>query len=512
MRAWALALLAGTAACGPSGEPSTTPLDATAAAACGPAVGTICACDFGATSSCASEPACPDGGSTTISGTIYDPANVNPVYNVNVYVPRVPLPALPEGPACASCANLLAAPRAAALTDATGRFTIRNAPDGQDLPLVVQVGKWRMVYTIGSVVACQDNPQRDHSLHLPRSHIEGNLPNIAISTGGADSMECLPLRMGVDAAEYVGGAAGPGRIHIFTGYQGAMTPGGTSPTSARTLWDSDTDINRYDVVVLSCEGQETMNMNQAVLLDYANIGGQVFASHSQYAWFSTGPFAANSSPPLVKWTPGAPLIDNLSGSVATTLTTGTPFSGGVAMNRWLGTVGALTGGELPMMDAFHNADLSATSASVHAWISGDPGSAASGATEYLSLDTPLNVASTETCGHVVYSDLHVSLGPGGGPSPDYPGLTAGGVVPDGCSNRPLTPQEMAFEFLFFDMSSCPAPSELPPPPTPESSSSGGTGDSGNLDAARVDAQVTDGPQDSPAESVGDGPAEASSEQ
>jgi hypothetical protein len=110
---------------------------------------------------------------------------------------------------------------------------------------------------------------------------------------------------------------------------------------------------------------------------------------------------------------------------------------------------------------------------------------------------------------VVYSDLHVSLGPGVGPSPDYPGLTAGGVVPDGCSNRPLTPQEKAFEFLFFDMSSCPAPTLLPPPPTPEGSS---TGDSGDLDATRVDAQVTDGSEDSPAESGGDGPADASGEQ
>jgi hypothetical protein len=216
MRAWALALLAGTAACSPSGQPSTSPADATAATACGPAAGAACTCESGATSSCASEPACPDGGSTTISGTIYDPANVNPLYNVAVYVPSVPvpLPALPEGVSCGSCTSLLTAPRAAATTDEMGRFTIRNAPDGRNLPLVVQIGKWRMVYTIASVVACQDNPQPDHSLRLPRSHSEGNLPDIAISTGGADSMECLPLRMGVDAAEYVGGAAGPGRIHI----------------------------------------------------------------------------------------------------------------------------------------------------------------------------------------------------------------------------------------------------------------------------------------------------------
>lgn len=439
--------------------------------ACGPEAGQGCACGSGDAGSCGNvtktgAPSCPDGGATTIRGKVYDPANVNPLYGVTVYVPRAPLPlqALPEGVACAACSNLYAAPAASALTDETGSFVISNAPDGTNVPLVVQIGKWRMVYTMPNIVPCQDNAQPDHSLRLPKNHVEGDLPNIAISTGGGDSLECLPLRMGVDATEYVGGATGPGRIHIFRGYQGAMTRGGTSPDSAQSLWDSDTDIDRFDVVVLSCEGPETMNVNQAVLRDYANGGGQVFASHAQYAWLSTGPFEATTSPPLATWTPGAPLIDALSGSVVTTSPAGLPFAGGVAMNAWLGTVGALTAGELPMVDAFHNADLNSIS-NAHAWISGDKSSAAPGATEVFSIDTPVDVAPSETCGHVVYSDLHVSLGAGVGPSPDYPGLTAGGgVVPDGCSTHPLTPQEEAFEFMFFDMSSCPPLASLLPGP------------------------------------------------
>jgi hypothetical protein len=46
-------------------------------------------------------------------------------------------------------------------------------------------------------------------------------------------------------------------------------------------------------------------------------------------------------------------------------------------------------------------------------------------------------------------------GPGSGLNPDYPGsTTAGGIVPNGCSTHPLTPQEEAIEFMMFDIAHC----------------------------------------------------------
>jgi hypothetical protein len=331
-------------------------------------------------------------------------------------------------------------------------------------------------------------------LHLPKSHLEGNLPSIAISTGAGDSLECLPFRMGVDPGEYTGGAGGAGRIHIFTAPNGAITIGGASPDPGTTLWDKDTDINPFDLVLLSCEGTETVNMNQQVLLDYANAGGRVFASHFHYAWFNTGPFATTISPPLATWTPGAQPLGGISANVVMTLPSGLPFPEGVAMNTWLGNVGALTGGELPVVDGFHNADVGATNTSSQAWISAAD-SSAPGATQYFSFGLPASRSPEGQCGRAVYSELHDGLGPGVGSNPDYPGATDGGIVPSGCSTHALTPQEKALEFMLFDLSSCSIPGTTVQQPPSIGSDASSLGDgSGSGDATSGDAP-TDAPGD-----------------
>jgi hypothetical protein len=426
---------------------------------------------------------CTNGKATTISGTVYDPANSNPVYNVTVYVPgkALPLDPLPKGVSCNSCADLYTQPQAFAVTDATGHFQIGggmtpDAPAGTNIPLVVQVGKWRMLYSIKTVTACQDNPQPDHFLRLPKNHTEGDLPNIAISTGSQDSLECLLLRMGVDPGEYTGGSGGAGRLHIFSGNLngsiGAVTQGGTSPDPGMNLWDSDTDINQYDVVLLSCEGGETANMNQKVLYDYGNSGGRVFASHFHYAWFDTGPFATTINPALATWTPTVELLGNLNSNVVTTLPNGMPFPEGQALQKWLGVVGALgvngaPSGELPIVYACHNADVTNANVYSQQWISADKSSPSPGATQYFSFDMPIGTSKEGKCGRIVYSDLHVSGGSGSagasrGTLPaDYASSLM--IVPDQCATGALTPQEKALEFMIFDLSSCLIPIGSNPP-------------------------------------------------
>jgi hypothetical protein len=412
------------------------------------------------------EHAC-EAGTTTISGTVYDPAAKQPLYNVVVYVPSSPPLPIASGASCDSCNALYTGnPIATALTDADGKFTLSGVPDGANIPLVLQVGKWRRQLTVPSVVACQDNPQPDRSLTLPRNHAQGDIPNIAVSTGAADTLECIFRRVGIDASEYGGGPDGPGRIHVFHGPEGPSGPDGhvtikpapdTSPPAPQgfvALWDSDADILRYDMVFLSCEGNETQNMNQQVLFDYAAAGGRVFASHYHFAWFQSGPFGKEN---LATWL-GAKVdsIGDIDALIVKSAPGGQPFPQGVALSHWLGANGALAGGTLRIQAARHNADVGVTNPASQAWIVAGPTSRAPGATEYFSANTPFDAEPGNQCGQVVYTDMHV-----GAASGDDPSLP----VPVGCADVDLSPQEKAMEFLLFNLSSCVTPpGQTPAPP------------------------------------------------
>jgi hypothetical protein len=494
-------------------------------------------CDAGMNASCIT-PTCPNGGVTSITGTVYDPADVNPVYNVTVYIPSVPVSQFPDlttvgvqqtldgGPAFCSCAGLFPPVVATATTDAKGVFTINNAPYGQ-LSIAVQTGKWRRVYENLTITPCVQNQIPDKALRLPRNASEGSLPDIAISTGGADSLECLPLRIGVDAAEYVAGSGGPGHIHIYQGNGGATAGAGT-PASNQGLWASDADFERHDVVLLSCEGSETSNMsaaNQQSLLDYANNGGRAFLSHYHYAWLRTGPFATFN---LATWQGSNMMSEAIDDTIGFPGDIVTSFFEGQQMATWLGNVNGVTpnpvataatcptcqtvNGALPIFYARNNV-VTLSQTLTTQWIHLDPTvTQAPNATQYFSFDTPVGqsvTAESQPCGRVVYSDLHVSGGAnapvppgpragggggGGGAGPctgtppacysaDYAAGGAGGfgggggmgmtgTVPNGCRgygavandpSRELSPQEKALEFMLFDLSSCLVPVNVPPP-------------------------------------------------
>jgi hypothetical protein len=465
---------------------------------------------------CSIDLRCPGGGSTTISGVVYDPAGKNPLYNVVVYVPNTTPDPLTPGvssdsqEACSCTALYTGQPVAAAVTDATGSFTIKDAPSGQSIPLVIQIGKWRKQIKVGPVSQCGNTAVGD--ITLPSKQSEGDIPSIAISTGGADSLECLLLRIGIDPSEYGAGAGGSGRIHIFQG-SGAGTTAATyapedggappsTPLSGQSLWDQQSDLTPYDITILSCEGQETMDepantpittSDQQNLLNYAAAGGRVFASHYHYAWFDTGPFASAN---VASWTPGPnplneannnPITstnqgDWINANILTTLLDGGPFPKGQALHDWLANTKSLGTGDAPnelhINGAKYNATLSGVANSPsQEWIAADnqtvgeideyPGkpvstsgapSDAGGATQYLSFNMPFNPGLDDAgnpvyCGRVVYSDLHVGQASG-----DYvAAMGGGGSVPSQCADNPLSPQEKALEFMLFDLSSCVTP-------------------------------------------------------
>jgi len=424
---------------------------------------------------------CSSGATTTITGKVYDPAGNDPLYGIAVYVPAVPLVPLPRGvptgaDACSCAALFESGAVASTVTGVDGSFKLSNAPVGSNVPLVLQVGKWRRLVRI-DVTACQDNPQPDKSLTLPSTVAPGetddNMPDIAVSTGSADSLECLMHRIGLPLTEFVGGSGGSGHVHVFAGGNAGGVGGiagqpelpawAGAPPAYTSLWDSQAHMMPYDITLFSCEGGETSDANPAVLEQYLDAGGRAFASHFHYAWFS-GPIHSGQSysapadwgSNLATWSGAGGLGLQANGKIVQTLNgSAQPFAKGVALFEWLGLQGALgvnaaPAMELPILQPRFDAVVGPGNKPSQAWIQDD----ASPNTMYFSFDTPVNQPAQpdggppDYCGRAVFSDLHVS-----GDTKD-PGGT--------CNDGLLSPQEKALEFMLFDLSSCVIPDTIPP--------------------------------------------------
>jgi hypothetical protein len=431
-------------------------------------------------------PAC-DGNAplTTVSGKVYDPAGKVPLYNVVVYVPNGPVPAFTAGAACDRCDASIANPVAATITDTQGAFKLEDVPVGTDIPLVIQVGKWRRQIVVPSVAACVDTPLIDANItRLPRNQMEGDIPQIAITTGGADSMECLPRRMGIDDAEFTT-EAGTGRIHLYSGqdtgnsvatkaFASGLNAGATLTRSTQ-LWNSKDTLKKYDIVIFSCEGatieEEKPPADRQAVYDYVSEGGRLFASHWHHIWFSDGPAPV---PSVGTWSDRADPQNPAIGTI------NTAFPKGAAFADWLVNVGASqTSGQLSIIEARDNIQL-VDETKATKWISVDqndqcvPGceddndlntqereaciadcNANPAAIEYMSFNAPIDAPDEMKCGRAVYNDVHVSAT--GNDEPGDP-------FPDSCEVRDLSNQEKAVMFMLFDLSSCVMNDDDPPRP------------------------------------------------
>ena len=449
-------------------------------------------------------PDCPNADvGTTITGTVYNPAGKNPIYGAVVYIPSNldGLTAISQGPgnSCGTCVTPQGDPLAGAVTLPDGSFTIKKAPVGDNIPLVVQVGKWRRMTYISVNNSCNGNALTDVNLtRLPKAQTDGDnasLPKIAIAVGDADRLQCLFVRMGVDPHEFTN-PGGTGAINLYnlpaalnndSSYRGnydATYNGGAVYPDAGGLWSDINQLANYDMLLLACGGNQSAmdpsktspnpisDASKANVVNYLAHGGRVFGEHYHWSWiksFPTGTKPTDVPIPSPLGVDVATWIPYSSSNVlpATPALVETSFQKGKDFAQWLLTVGAS-----PTLGTFvfDPTDVSTKPSakdeispppSARRWIyqpadTTNPTGAASN-THYLSFNVSstgqvidrLDTTSTNMCGRFVYTGLHVATAATGAHAEDTKG-----TFPTQCQAGDLSPYEKAIEFMMFDLSSC----------------------------------------------------------
>ena len=384
------------------------------------------------TNLCTKQVAC-DAGTTTltgkvIAGTLQQYGAADPIYNALDYVPNAALKAFAAGVACDHCgAEVSGEPLVATNTAADGTFTLSNVPVGANIPLVIQLGRWRRAVTIANVPACTTTALPTSLTRMPRNKNEGDIPKMAIATGNADGLECVLMKLGIDQAEFTQ-PNGSGRVHIYRA-NGANAGNGTPAMSA--LVSSSSTLANYDIVLLPCEGQPIakQSSDQQNLIAYTSAGGRLFTTHYSYQWlYNASPFSNTAS-----FNTGTMGQSNTTGVVDVS------FVNGQALSTWLGIVGALSGpNQFPIVDPRFNIN-SVTSPSQRFVYDLNNG----GLPLQYAFYTPVGQQPQNQCGRVVYSTFHV-----------VSAMTNGQTFPAECNGASMTAQEKNLEFMLFDVANC----------------------------------------------------------
>jgi hypothetical protein len=174
----------------------------------------------------------------------------------------------------------------------------------------------------------------------------------------------------------------------------------------------------------------------------ADFGGRVFASHWHNIWIegnTDGPGNQKPAvwPSIATWSNGGNLTDP-----ATDLIDEVNNPKGTAFATWMQNVGgSTTRDQIPIQSGTGRStcnQVDLTKGERWTTVMGQGNT-----TQNFQFTTPNEVDAGSRCGKVVFSDMHVSGGPGAG---SYPGSCG--------TSTTLTPQEKALAFMLFDLSSC----------------------------------------------------------
>ena len=421
---------------------------------CGAAVANVCGTGGAVCENlCKQQVKCPAGGDTTVTGTVFAPTPpkfgaADPLYNALVYVPNAPVQPFTPGVACEQCGQVSGSPLVTALTGPDGKFTLKNVPVGDNIPLVIQIGRWRRQVKIPKVAMCGNTALPAELTRLPRNKAEGDIPHFAIATGTYDPMDCLLRKIGIEDAEFTL-PTGNGRVNMWV--YGGNTLGPTTPAGDMLVGSRPT-LAKYDMVLLPCDSEDDRPAAMmANLVDYADKGGRIFLTDWSYTWLrdgAMGPFQRT-----VTWKPTA----QTQGQDFVTIVDQT-FPKGMAFAQWLTVVMAAgpMPGRLRIHDPYFGAsNVDAVIPPTQRWLYTE---GTKRSIQHFTFNTPIAAPPAKQCGRLVFSQFHVVEDSGG----VFPGLGGATVFPRACDDRPMTPQEKALEFMLFDASACVMPDTEPP--------------------------------------------------
>jgi hypothetical protein len=424
---------------------------------------------------------------TTISGNVYDPRGTAglPLPNVLVYASTTPVSAPPAGVQCLTYANQT--PAGANVVSYTytaldGSFTLQNIPENADYTVVIQAGKWQRQFDETVAATALTGLQ----LSMPANHTEGNIPMIAIATGSVDGAECVLRDMGISDTEFTddNGTVNPGGyIHLYKGSASsgadinALTPnesdlmGGTSAVP----------LNSYDMVMFPCQGGDSGQATPTGatnLLDFAQAGGRIFATHYSYAWLEpAAPFNAQFGN-VANWTSEY----QLGSGVATVQQN---FSDGIFLADWLNNAGSTVSGTTNQIDISNvRTDVGSVIPPAQSWVtlnSGQYFGQVGKPVMQMTFNVPFSAPAASQCGRVMYNDYHVITPVGGIVYPtECPSYSASAPNNFNPSYK-MAAQEQMLEYALFDLSAFVQPVVVPTlnvtfSPSPLTVKSGDTAD------------------------------------
>jgi len=442
---------------------------------------------------------------TTVTGTVLAPNGTMPLPNALVYVPNgataSPYGVQPfvDGVANGACeCNISGTPLVSTTSGVDGSFTLTGVPVGKDIPLVIQLGRWRRLITISQVSTCSVNPLPRTQTSLPSRQNMGSsvdsIPLMALATGAVDAMECVLRKMGIEDTQF----SNPwdnGRIRFYRDNGAHCDSVGscthTTP-SISELTSLQGNVDQYDAVIFPCKGaaHDVAAADKNRVLDaatstsaYVNKGGRAFFTHFSYGWLY------NQQPSInLPWrsTTDVQAVDNPSGTThhdgVALAEVDTSFARGQTFATWLGlnAVNALSSVSPPEIGVSESRwdlnDLATwdNSGPAQRWAyypnmtQKDPDGSTYNqrAMMHVTFDTPWAYPPAQQCGRVLYSDFHVTNAAiasqpciAAGTTSTASPQTSACNFPDEC-NTDFSAQEKTLAYFMFDMTSCVRPPAL----------------------------------------------------